>query len=506
VIEREVKLGAPADFSLPDLGGVLPGGRVEALPPLKLRATYYDSLDLRLTRAGASLRYRTEDGEGRWTLKLPAGRGGPTLDRRELDFKGPAGQVPPAARRLVTAYLRRAEPVPVAELETRRQRLLLADRAGAKVAEVDDDEVWVIKDSRAVDRFRELEVELAPQASDGVAKAVVERLRAAGALDAGARSKVSRALGPAALGPPDVFVPQVAPHATAGEWGGAVLASGVSRLVDHDPGVRLGEDPEELHQARVAIRRLRSDLRSLHDVFEPGWADALRSELAWAAEPMGATRDADVMIQRLWHDVAMLAPEDAEPASHLLDLLASTRLKLQAEMWQSMETERYVDLLESLVAAWQDPQLGPAAELAAADLAPLLAARAWKRMRKAAKAALALGQGERDADSDSSLHRLRITAKRCRYACEAAALVVGKPARQLARQIARLQDVLGSFQDCVVAEAWLRRMATGPLRLDQAVAVGELIACQRVQAAECRRRWPKVWKAVSDPDLRDWMA
>src|SRR5205823_4170317 len=77
--EREIKLSAWAGFALPDLTGVVDGATVTELTTVELRATYFDTPDLRLSRAGLSLRHRTGGGESGWTVKLPDGAGGPAL-------------------------------------------------------------------------------------------------------------------------------------------------------------------------------------------------------------------------------------------------------------------------------------------------------------------------------------------------------------------------------------------------------------------------------------------
>ena len=65
-LEREVKLRADEDFTLPELGG-------EAIEPRLFVSTYHDTLDHRLARRGVTLRHRVENGKGLWQLKLPAG-------------------------------------------------------------------------------------------------------------------------------------------------------------------------------------------------------------------------------------------------------------------------------------------------------------------------------------------------------------------------------------------------------------------------------------------------
>src|SRR5579863_2747975 len=185
MLESEVKLGAGPAFHLPDLSGVLDGIAVTPPEAVRLETVYYDTPDLRLARWGVSLRHRA--GEG-WTLKLPpatnpASTTGGLLERDELVFQGGAKKPPQAAVAAVRAYVRKADLVPVARLSTLRRRVRLVDSAGARVAEVVDDEVSVRDGRRVAARFREIEVEVAAEgdAGDAIVAPLVVRLRGAGA-------------------------------------------------------------------------------------------------------------------------------------------------------------------------------------------------------------------------------------------------------------------------------------------------------------------------------------
>ena len=93
--EREVKLSAAANYDLPDLDGIIPGLVAVARGERELRATYYDSADVRQTRAGITVRHRSgesEPGLGEWTVKLPDRNGAPGHLTR------PAGEIKPDAR------------------------------------------------------------------------------------------------------------------------------------------------------------------------------------------------------------------------------------------------------------------------------------------------------------------------------------------------------------------------------------------------------------------------
>ncbi|MGB8198188.1 MAG: CHAD domain-containing protein, partial [Pseudonocardiaceae bacterium] len=79
----------------------------------------------------------------------------------------------------------------------------------------------------------------------------------------------------------------------------AALDTRLRALLAHDPGTRVGADPEELHQMRVAVRRIRAMLKAARPLLDQAWADDLRAELGWLGRALGPVRDADVLIERL---------------------------------------------------------------------------------------------------------------------------------------------------------------------------------------------------------------
>ncbi|HYL07798.1 MAG TPA: CHAD domain-containing protein, partial [Candidatus Udaeobacter sp.] len=452
----------------------------------------------RLARWGVSLRWRA--GEG-WTLKLappPAQEGHPmaVLERDELTFQGSSRKPPDAALEIVRAYVRRAELIPVARLTTVRRRVRLVDASGARVAEVVDDEVSVRDGRRVAARFREIEVESSGEnGSDGILAPLVMRLRGAGAGAPDPTPKYVRALGPRAHEPPEVAADAVAPDAAAKDVIKSAFAESVASLLHHDPVVRTGGDPEAVHQARVATRKLRSNLRTFSPLLDPDWTEPLRSELGWLAMGLGAVRDREVLLERLRERAASLPHADSRSASALLKLLEQEIEGLRRKLMVDLDSQRYVDLLERLVDAAHSPKTTPEADQPASAILPSLAATPWRRLRSAVKQLP-------EIPTDPELHRIRILAKRARYAAEAVAPVIGAAAAAFAKAAARLQTVLGDHQDAVTAQAWLRSArVTGR----KAFVAGELIALERLDAEDARARWPKVWKALDRKRLRDWM-
>jgi CHAD domain-containing protein len=177
---------------------------------------------------------------------------------------------------------------------------------------------------------------------------------------------------------------------------------------------------------------------------------------------------------------------------HLLEVdIEGLRKKLLADL----DSTRYVDLLERLVAAAHVPSALPEADQPAATVLPALATAPWRRLRSGVR-------NLPDPPADADLHRVRILAKRARYAAEAVAPVVGAVAVSFARNAAKLQTILGEHQDSVTAQAWLRGTRIGGRR---AFVAGELIAMEHIAAEDARKKWPKIWKALDRKSLRDWM-
>ena len=500
-LEREVKLAAWGGFAIPPLDDLAPGLGVDELKVKKLDATYYDTRDLRLARAGVSLRHRIGD-DPPWTVKLPEGDSGPVMNRREIPFDGPAEVIPPDAERLVRAYARGEPLVAVARLKTERSRIgLTVD--GVSVGEIADDEVSVYHGRSLASRFREVEVEVEEDAPDGLLPTVVERLRAAGAGAPDPTPKVVRALGPRALEPLHGAATAVGPDSTMGEVVQAAVGNALARIVGHDPGVRLGDDPEDVHQARVGTRRLRSDLRTFRPLLDPDWVAGLRDEAGWYAALLGDVRDTEVLMERLEHQAASLPKEDAAAVKPIVARLGQEREAARLRLLEGMDSPRYIALLDRLTEAAAKPQFaasddGDGPRQAAADALPALVRRPWRRLNKAVKELP-------EVPADEQLHAVRILAKHTRYAAEAAAGVIGRRATTFAKQIAAVQTVLGDHQDACVTEEWLRQTGSKTRSMREAMLIGQLIGLQRAEAQAKRAAWPEVWARASDPALRGWL-
>ena len=331
-----------------------------------------------------------------------------------------------------------------------------------------------------------------------LAEELTERLRRAGVTTPESTPGYARAVGPRASQPREVLVPRLASGATAGEVVRRAIAASVVRLTQHDTVMRLDTSPKGVHQARVATRRLRSDLRTFRPLLEEEWASSLRDELGWLARLLGVVRDGDVMLERIHRHAAQLPEVDGRGAAAVVATLEAARGEDHARLLETLQGERYLALLDRLISAASAPAMLLEADLPAATVLPRLVRRRWRGLARRVKT---LG----DSPTDEELHAVRIEAKRVRYAAEAAAPLLGRRARVFARAAAALQGVLGDLNDAVVAERWLRGWAGEHRSTPAAFAAGELAGLEHAAARETRARWRKAWKELSSARLRSWM-
>lgn len=248
-----------------------------------------------------------------------------------------------------------------------------------------------------------------------------------------------------------------------------------AEVIEREPGVRVGADPEELHKQRVATRRLRSLLRSTRgQVEDRERAEWLRDELRWLGDLLGEVRDLDVLIAYLLEELRTI--EEAAAFGAVLELLDAEREEARTELLAALDSSRYRKLLDELD---RPPALRDGERLETA------AAAEYRRLRKAAK-----GLGKEP--SDEELHRVRIKAKRARYAAQAL-----RGESDFVRRAKEVQDVLGTHQDAAVAEERIRELVAQVRGTGRtAFAAGRLIERQRERRASARAAWPKAWKRL----------
>lgn len=496
--ERERKFDAPEDIRIPDL----PGTSVTDAGRVRLTAIYWDTVHRRLLRWGHTLRHRraSDGSEDRWTLKLaiPSKRKKDPLVRAEVHASGSALFPPARLRGLARAVVRKGLLTPVAVVHTVRRRSEVVDQRSTGRIEVDDDRVSSVVGLRRGPSFRQIEVEAASPDAERLMDEMSEALIEAGATPTD-RAKIADVLGNDAP-EPEIDLPPSGPKISIRELVRTAIGSGAARLVANDPAARLGSDPEAIHQARVATRRLRSDLKTLEPLLDPVTAGWMRDELSWIGELLGSVRDTDVLIEGT---EALATTRGLEPTavSAIVKELEKDRARRHVELVDSLGSRRYVHLVDRLIDAGAAPPLAHEVDGERRARRPLrkLVRKTWRRTARAV--------ARLDGDpSDADLHEIRKRAKRARYAAELASGALHEEAGPLADRLADLQDVLGELQDAVVAKERLTELVRrGRLTGEAAFAAGKLLCLEDEARSHARDSWPTAWKASRAKRLRTWL-
>ena len=470
-VERETKLTVGAEFRLPHLNG-------SRLPAKRLISVYYDTPDLRLARARITLRHRTQGRKSVWQLKLPLECG-----RREVEMRGKATP-PPQMLDLLFIHLQGGTVQPVATLRTRRTGVRVG---GSKGAEVVLDEVAVLKQSSEVLIFREVEIERL-DGDAALVKRLEKTLRKAGAAEHDGRPKIFRAL--------DLPTPRQMEPPRSGDPDSAhlryILGRQLDTILSRDPGVRLGGERDDVHQMRVATRRLRSVLRAARPLLSPKWEEPLREKLKWLGRQLGEARDLDVQMAYFKSQTGGVKPPERAAFERFLDYLQQKRSKVQQRLVSQLRRRRYVALINRLIPAVREPAM------VSHDITlPDLARKAFRKLRKEVKAL-------DSSASNAKWHCVRIRAKRARYAAELSEWCSGRAATRFIDRIKLIQDQLGEIQDAVMAEDHLRRFTSKKAGKHSALLAGQMVERQRQRRRQAKQAFLSTWKEVKKCGKAAW--
>lgn len=432
--EHERKFSLPDGCQWPDLGFL---GPVSPMRTLRLRAEYFDTPSGALARAGITLRRRTGGEDDGWHLKIPGPKGS------RLEHSLPIGapcRVPASLRATVAEVVGESPLMPVLLLRTRRQITHLFGESGRIRAEVAVDRVRARPLGEPLDgahSWCEVEVELATGEPESTLDEVASLLVRSGLRSAVHASKAQLALSFAGGGG---TARDTAAHAVTAE-----LARRYGQFQALDTALVEDED-DAVHQARVALRRLRSILTVFGATLDAPDLPGLLSELRWAGEFLGGPRDTEViltLIDDLAGEVRISVGDHARIRSHLERRHDDAR----ARLLNAMATPRWDALHERIIGHLLRAKASRSGRREAAPELRRLADRADDRVRRRRQRA-------RAHPADVNLwHDVRKAAKVARYAHD---VVAGLPAASAADEdcASAWKDVTSAFgevQDLVIA-------------------------------------------------------
>ena len=249
------------------------------------------------------------------------------------------------------------------------------------------------------------------------------------------------------------------------------------------PGAQQGEE-EPVHQVRVAARRLRSAVRLFSPYISSLRPKVMEARLKWLGKQAGAVRDLDVLDRLLQKRAARLDPVMLKDLEPLFEQLRLRRAEASSRLARSLASSRY----KSLVARLSEPiaittRGDDAFGAVAGDLfAPML------------QAVMRAGEKIHDDPNPEQLHRLRKRAKASRYALEMMLGLDKKHVTSILKELEKLQDLMGGYNDAIMAAGWIREFATSRVHpANVAFACGALAEGLHRGEIKLKRRGLKEW-------------
>lgn len=492
----------------------------------RVRDTYLDTPDRKLFAAGYFCRRRKQDDGLLITVKQITDSTGAIHDREELEIKLDKN-VPPTqwqdspARDRVLSIIDDAPLRPLLTLQqTRNKRDVLKD--DAVIGEWSMDDVCVRAANKEL-KFWELEIELKSTGTPADMENIVASVQLNWGLVPELRSKFERAL---------MWIDQLKQEPrqrrhriskiklddTMAEAARKTLLVHWQRMLEHEAGVRAGTDSEEVHDMRVATRRMRAALRVFREYLDVDTFRPYTRMLRRTARTLGAVRDLDVFHEKAQAYLDELPDERKSELDALFIAWQSEYLRARNDLIEWLDSDDFANFKIEFdgflqrrgvgAAPITSPNGNPTAHRVR-DVLPLILLRSWAIVR-------AYDESVSVPDVPlGHLHQLRIASKGLRYTLEFFAGVLGSNARALIEEVKELQDHLGEVQDGVVACNILRdfltwgewshdekKLSGRPDSLIVAPGVAMYLAARQSEINKLVKVFPEVWSPIRDSKFK----
>lgn len=283
-----------------------------------------------------------------------------------------------------------------------------------------------------------------------------------------------------------------------------IMSDCLSHLHSNEAGMlqRRG-DIEYLHQARVALRRMRSALSIFSKVFSTAAFTPMSQELKWLAGQFGPARDWDVFVTETMAAVCSAFSGHAGILA-LREKCEQLRSYHNDNASNTLDSERYTELMLKL-GAWLNAKswlVQPAtledlvmmeSEMSVGEFAGTLMQQRHRKLKKNGRKLANLNVPE--------LHDLRIIAKKQRYAAEFfAGFYPHKETKRYIQSLSTLQDILGAMNDTSIAEGLLNEVSIAKEGNDEHEAVGIIIGWSASRSQIKKLELDSAWKHFNSTD------
>jgi len=290
----------------------------------------------------------------------------------------------------------------------------------------------------------------------------------------------------------------------AGDVVMAAIGTHITQLRALDPQVR-HELPDSVTQMRVATRQLRSILTGYSRILDHQHTAPLAEELKWLGAQLAEEHDTEVMIER-FNQVIQALPKDLIVGPLACDIeqaLGQLAEDGEQTITAALNSPRYHTLHHLLDQLLANPPLTHRAQRPAHTELPKSLGKAVRRLNKRLATAETLPQG---TERDEALHEARKTDKQVRYMTQILIPINGKPARRLHKHTKKLQNLLGEYQDAVIARPILKQLAaTAHHNGHSAFTYGLLYAIEYNRMQHVLTQLPNRLQQLRNPKTLTWL-
>ena len=561
-MEVEAKFSIPDEQTFQRLleATSLAGYSLEEPKLLDLHDQYLDTDGGAILAGGYACRIRQQDGLTLATLKGLGTASGAIHHRIEheveLSQPLPPHLWPPSVARDSVLRLCGNEPlVSLFKVNQTRHRRHLCD-GDSVVAELNLDRVRLCRETNTAATSLELEAELLPGYSEEVLDQIAEELQTRWGLLPQSQSKFERGLAlfspesaprkeyPAVMDvqPPSVeaadgtpplvdgtpspavellSAPGIEPDDPMSEAGRKTFRFHYRRLVYHEPGTRLGNDIEFLHDMRVATRRMRAAFRVFGQYYEPKAVTAYQKGLKRTGRALGPVRDLDVFRLKIQSYMSTLPQSQRHDLDGFLAILEAHRDSARERMNAFLDSGKYARFKDRFGQFVETEGMGSRPIVFDGNEPPPYRVRHVAPMAIYQRLAAVRAYDEWVSIPNpppERLHSLRIACKRLRYTLEYFCEVLGPDTRTLIKSIVTIQDHLGNLQDAVVACAlladYLQRGTWGRDTVPDAQAVAPVdvpgveayLTAKQVELEHLLESFPEVWRQLQEDEFSRMVA
>ncbi len=276
------------------------------------------------------------------------------------------------------------------------------------------------------------------------------------------------------------------------EAGRKILLDDFIKMLSHADGTRTGENIEDVHQMRVAIRRMRSAFRLLDAYYKSRRTRPFTLFLKAIAAQLGAIRDLDVLIEDLEAKRGELDEIHREPLQAIIDTLDKKRRKARKKLVVRLDGVDYATFVNEYAAFLTRPGRGAITPESATT--PHQVRHVLPREIHAHLADVRAYDDVIMAGAEpASLHALRIEFKRLRYIVDYFKDVLGNSGTEYVKAIKTMQDLLGRYNDIEVAHSYLEKIGGKKFDKAESAALEAYLAHIDAEAAQIETAVPDAW-------------